>query len=168
LPAEWRCPTIWGTVADISLDCSVGVALLAVESTYFLAPNVKRRFLATLPGGVLAVLCWLSFSCLLGFYFCHIVNFSRTYGTLEGFTAFLTWFYWNSFALLVGAELNAELAKESARDRCRRRTRRRRWIASACRMNQLSVGTNRSRIVFKTWCGSGHRPRRLPVGRGPR
>jgi uncharacterized BrkB/YihY/UPF0761 family membrane protein len=27
----------------------------------------------------------------------------------------MTWFYWNSFALLVGAELNAELAKESAK-----------------------------------------------------
>jgi uncharacterized BrkB/YihY/UPF0761 family membrane protein len=25
----------------------------------------------------------------------------------------MTWFYWNSFALLLGAELNAELAKES-------------------------------------------------------
>jgi uncharacterized BrkB/YihY/UPF0761 family membrane protein len=25
----------------------------------------------------------------------------------------MTWFYWTSFVLLVGAELNAELAKES-------------------------------------------------------
>jgi uncharacterized BrkB/YihY/UPF0761 family membrane protein len=25
----------------------------------------------------------------------------------------MTWFYWNSFALLLGAEVNAELAKES-------------------------------------------------------
>ena len=25
----------------------------------------------------------------------------------------MTWFYWNSFALLAGAELNAELAKQS-------------------------------------------------------
>ena len=94
---------------------AVGIALLAVELMYFLAPNVKQRFLATLPGGVLAVLCWLSFSYLLGFYFRHIANFSRTYGTLGGFIAFMTWFYWNSFALLVGAELNAELAKESVK-----------------------------------------------------
>jgi uncharacterized BrkB/YihY/UPF0761 family membrane protein len=27
----------------------------------------------------------------------------------------MTWFYWNSFALLVGAELNAELARESVK-----------------------------------------------------
>ena len=91
------------------------VALLAVEVVYFLAPNVKQRFLATLPGAVLAVVCWIGLSYLLGFYFRHVANFGRTYGTLAGFIAFMTWFYWNSFALLVGAELNAELAKESAR-----------------------------------------------------
>lgn len=91
------------------------IALLAVELMYFLAPNVKQRFLATLPGAVLTVLCWIGVSYLLGFYFRHVANFSRTYGTLGGFIAFMTWFYWNSFALLVGAELNAELARESAR-----------------------------------------------------
>jgi membrane protein len=94
---------------------AIGIALLATELMYFLAPNVKQRFLATLPGAALAVLCWIGFSYLLGFYFRHIANFSRTYGTLAGFIAFMTWFYWNSFALLVGAELNAELAKESSK-----------------------------------------------------
>jgi membrane protein len=94
---------------------AVVIALLAVELMYFLAPNVKQRFLASLPGAVLTVLCWIGVSYLLGFYFRHVANFSRTYGTLGGFIAFMTWFYWNSFALLVGAELNAELAKESAK-----------------------------------------------------
>jgi len=89
--------------------------LVAVELLYFLAPNVKQRFGATLPGAIFAVTCWLGLSYLLGFYFRHVANLSRTYGTLAGFIAFMTWFYWNSFALLVGAELNAELAKESAK-----------------------------------------------------
>jgi membrane protein len=93
---------------------AIGVALMAVELMYFLAPNVKQRFVATLPGAVLAVSCWIGLSYMLGFYFRHIANFNRTYGTLAGF-AFMTWFYWNSLALLVGAELNAELAKESTR-----------------------------------------------------
>jgi membrane protein len=87
--------------------------LVAVELLYFLAPNVKQRFGATLPGAVFSVACWLVLSYLLGFYFRHLANLSRTYGTLAGFIAFMTWFYWNSFALLLGAELNAELAKES-------------------------------------------------------
>jgi membrane protein len=94
---------------------AISVALLATELIYFLAPNVKQRFMATLPGAILSVLCWVGFSYLLGFYFRNLANFSSTYGTLAGFIAFMTWFYWNSFALLVGAELNAELAKESVK-----------------------------------------------------
>jgi membrane protein len=89
--------------------------LVAVELVYYLAPNVKQRFGATLPGAILALSCWLGLSYLLGFYFRHFANLSRIYGTLAGFIAFMTWFYWNSFVLLVGAELNAELAKQSAK-----------------------------------------------------
>ena len=92
---------------------AITFTLFTVEVLYFLAPNVKQRFLATLPGAILAVACWLGFSYGLGFYFRHIANYSRIYGTLAGFVAFMTWFYWNSLALLAGAELNAELAKES-------------------------------------------------------
>jgi membrane protein len=101
-------PAIHWTIA-------IGFTLIAVELLYLLAPNVKQRFLATLPGAILAVTCWIALSFLLGFYFRHIASFNRTYGTLAGFIAFMTWCYWNSFALLVGAELNAELAKRSAK-----------------------------------------------------
>ncbi len=87
--------------------------ILAVEVLYFLAPNVKQRFGATLPGAILSVVVWNALSFLLGYYFRHWANFNRTYGTLGGFIAFMTWLYWTSFVLLVGAELNAELAKES-------------------------------------------------------
>jgi membrane protein len=92
---------------------AITFTLITVELLYFFAPNVKQRFGATLPGAILAVACWLGFSYGLGFYFRHLANYSRTYGTLAGFIAFMTWFYWNSLALLVGAELNSELAKES-------------------------------------------------------
>jgi len=92
---------------------AITFTLFTVEVLYFLAPNVKQRFLATLPGAILAVTCWLGFSYGLGFYFRHIANYSRIYGTLAGFIAFMTWFYWNALALLAGAELNSELAKES-------------------------------------------------------
>lgn len=93
---------------------AITFTLFTVEVLYFLAPNVKQRFLATLPGAILAVVCWLGFSYGLGFYFRHIANYSRIYGTLAGLVAFMTWFYWNALALLAGAELNAELAKQSA------------------------------------------------------
>jgi membrane protein len=91
--------------------------ILAVEVLYFLAPNVKQRFGATLPGAVLSVAVWNALSYLLGLYFHYFANFNRTYGTLGGFIALMVWLYWTSFILLVGAELNAELAKASKKGR---------------------------------------------------
>jgi len=92
---------------------AVGFTVLAVEVLYFLAPNVKQRFLATLPGAVLAVGCWIGLSYLLGIYFRHFANFNKTYGSLGAAIALMVWLYWTGFAMLVGAELNAELAKRS-------------------------------------------------------
>jgi membrane protein len=90
---------------------AAGFTILAVEMLYFFAPNVKQRFLATLPGAILAVGCWIGLSYLLGFYFRHFANFNKTYGTLGAAIALMVWLYWTGFAMLVGAELNAELAK---------------------------------------------------------
>jgi len=98
----------------IHWSIAIGFTILAVEVLYFLAPNVKQRFLATLPGAILAVGCWLALSYLLGLYFRHFATFNRTYGTLGAGIALMTWLYWTGFAMLVGAELNCELAKISA------------------------------------------------------
>jgi membrane protein len=60
----------------IHWSIAIGFTILAVEALYFLAPNVKQRFLATLPGAILAVGCWLALSYLLGLYFRHLVQIS--------------------------------------------------------------------------------------------
>jgi membrane protein len=99
-------PAIHWTIA-------IAFTVLAVEALYFFAPNIKQRFLATLPGAVLAVGCWIGMSYLLGIYFRHFAHFDRTYGTLGAAIALMVWLYWTGFAMLVGAELNAELAKRS-------------------------------------------------------
>ena len=91
---------------------AVAFAVVAVETIYFLAPNVKQRFLATLPGAILSVVCWMALSYLLRIYFRYFGNYNRTYGTLAGVMALMTWLYWAHFILLAGGELNAELAKE--------------------------------------------------------
>ena len=98
----------------IHWSVAVGFTVLAVEVLYFLAPNVKQRFLATLPGAAVAVGCWIGLSYLLGVYFRHFANFNKTYGTLGAGIALMTWLYWTGFAMLVGAELNCELAKISS------------------------------------------------------
>jgi membrane protein len=101
----------------IHWSIAIGFTILAVEALYFLAPSVKQRFFATLPGAVLAVGCWLALSYLLGLYFRHFANFNKTYGTLGAGIALMTWLYWTGFAMLVGAELNSELAKISRKGR---------------------------------------------------
>jgi len=92
---------------------AIGFTILAVESLYYFAPHVKQRFVATLPGAILAVGCWVTLSYLLGVYFRHFANFNKTYGTLGAAIALMVWLYWTGFAMLVGAELNAEMAKLS-------------------------------------------------------
>jgi membrane protein len=92
---------------------AIAFAILAVEILYFLAPNIKQRFRATLPGAVLAVGCWTGLSYVLGIYFRNFGAYNKTYGTLGAAIALLVWLYWTGFAMLAGAELNAELAKLS-------------------------------------------------------
>ena len=48
----WVWPAIHWLIA-------VSFTVLAVETLYFIAPNVKQRFLATLPGALLSVGCWI-------------------------------------------------------------------------------------------------------------
>ena len=52
--------------------------VLAVEALYFIAPNVKQRFWATLPGAALAVGCWIGLSYALGIYFRSFAHFNKT------------------------------------------------------------------------------------------
>lgn len=92
---------------------SVGFTILAIEALYFLGPNVKQRFRATLPGAILSVFSWIGLSYLLGIYFRTFADFNKTYGTLGAGIALMVWLYWTGFAILTGAELNAELAKRT-------------------------------------------------------
>jgi membrane protein len=110
IPVSHSFVVLWPLVHWV---VAISFTILAVEAVYFLAPDVKQRFVATLPGAILAVTCWIGLSYLLGVYFRNFADYNRMYGTLGGFVTFMTWLYWNLFVLLVGAELNAELAKES-------------------------------------------------------
>jgi membrane protein len=87
--------------------------VMAVETMYFLAPNVKQRFWHTLSGAVFAVVAWLALSAALGIYFQKFANFNRTYGALGGAIALMTWLYWSSFVILLGAEINGEVLQAS-------------------------------------------------------
>jgi membrane protein len=90
--------------------------ILAVECVYFLAPNIKQRFLASLPGATLAVVGWLVLSDCLSVYFRRLAHLNRTYGTVGGVIALLVWLYWTGFMVLLGADINARILKRRGRE----------------------------------------------------
>ena len=102
----WVWPSIHWLIA-------VGFTVLAVETLYFIAPNVKQRFLATLPGALLSVGCWIGLSYMLGIYFRPFrelqpdLRNSGSWHCVDGVVVL------DGFVMLVGAELNAELAKRT-------------------------------------------------------
>lgn len=105
---SWTMAKAW---PFIRWGATIGFVVLSVELLFFIAPNVKQRFWATLPGALVGVGFWIASSWGLGFYFRHFANFNATYGVLGGAIALLIWLYWSSFAILVGAEINSELLK---------------------------------------------------------
>lgn len=92
---------------------AIGCTILALELLYFVAPNVKQRFVSTLPGAVIAVGGWIGLSYLLGLYFQDFSAYSKGYGSLGIALAFSIWLYWSGFVILVGAQFNAELQQET-------------------------------------------------------
>lgn len=85
--------------------------VLAVETLFYFAPNVRQRFWAQLPGALVAVVLWLGASYGLGRYLSSFADFNKTYGTLGAAVALMLWFYITALAVLIGAELNAELIR---------------------------------------------------------
>jgi len=105
---SWIFAKIWPV---LRWAISVAFIVLAIELIFYWAPNVKQRFLATLPGAALGVGFWLGASYALGVYFQHFAHFNKTYGTLGAAIALMEWLYWSWFFILLGAEVNSELLK---------------------------------------------------------
>jgi membrane protein len=83
----------------------------ALEIIYYLGPNTKHRFLATLPGAVLAIAVWFVSSWILSFYLENASSYNATYGSMGALIGLMAWFYLTGLAILLGAELNGERIK---------------------------------------------------------
>ncbi len=67
-------------------------------------------------GSIAAATLWLVASVLFALYVENFGSYGRTYGALGGAVVLLMWFYLGSFAVLLGAELNAEMEHQTAED----------------------------------------------------
>ncbi|GLQ57190.1 YihY/virulence factor BrkB family protein [Devosia nitrariae] len=68
------------------------------------------------PGAVFAVVAILVVSILFSWYASNFGNYDRTYGSLGGLIALLTWIWISMMVLIMGAELNSEAERQTSKD----------------------------------------------------
>lgn len=88
--------------------------LLIVQSLiftlmYMTLPNKRNRFLASLPGGVLASLGWLIFSDIYSYYVDNFQNYSNIFGSVYAVAISMLWLYCCMSILFYGGALNRYL-----------------------------------------------------------
>lgn len=99
----------------LALTLSILFATAVLAAFYRLSVNHSRRVQRrVLPGAVLAVVLWLVISWGFGLYVSTLADYAAFYGSLAAVAVLLVWLWLTSFAILVGAELNAQL--EGLRD----------------------------------------------------
>ncbi len=97
------------------------VLVLAVSAAlavlYRLAPSrdaPKLRWVST--GSIVATVLWLVASVGFSLYTSHFGSYAKTYGALASVVVLLLWLWITSYAILLGAEINAEAEQQTAVD----------------------------------------------------
>jgi membrane protein len=67
-------------------------------------------------GAVVATVLWVAGSGLFSLYVSQFGNYNETYGSLGAAVLLLLWLYLSSFAVLLGAEINAEMEHQTEKD----------------------------------------------------
>jgi uncharacterized BrkB/YihY/UPF0761 family membrane protein len=121
----WQIPLIHRARRKLARERVVIALLLAFSSLTALAafyrfavehpPGVDRR---AWPGAIVAFTAWLVVSWGFGAYVTSLGRYALFYGSVATVAVLLVWLYLTSWALLIGAELNAQL--EGLRDGPRR------------------------------------------------
>ena len=89
----------------------------ALAVLYRIAPDrdaAKIRWVSV--GAVVATVLWLIASFGFSLYVDNFGNYNKTYGSLAAVVVLLLWLWMTSYAVLLGAEINAESEEQTARD----------------------------------------------------
>jgi membrane protein len=90
---------------------------VALAVLYRLAPDrqdAQIRWVST--GAIVATVLWLIASLAFSLYASNFSSYSKTYGSLAGVAVMLLWLWITSYAVLLGAEINAESEQQTAKD----------------------------------------------------
>jgi membrane protein len=98
----------------IVLAAAITVALAVL---YRVAPHrdaPKIRWVSV--GAIVAAILWLLASVGFSVYVAQFGNYAKTYGALAGIVVLLFWLWITSYAVLLGAEINAESEQQTIKD----------------------------------------------------
>jgi membrane protein len=88
----------------------VGTILVLVVSLYHWAVPHRTRWVADVPGALIAMGLWVVFSFALRWYFTWLFREGSVYGVISAPIAIMLWSYVTCLALLLGAAFNGALA----------------------------------------------------------
>lgn len=111
----------WRWIAEVVRWVVVALlVMVALAVLYRVAPDrdaPKFRWVTT--GAAVATALWLAASALFSLYVSTVGSYTKTYGALAGIVILLLWLWITSYAILLGAEINAESEEQTAKDTTR-------------------------------------------------
>jgi membrane protein len=93
------------------------LVMVALAVLYRIAPDrdaPKMRWVSA--GAIAATILWLVASVAFSLYVTFFGNYAKTYGALAGVVLMMLWLWITSYAILLGAEINAESEEQTAKD----------------------------------------------------
>ena len=93
------------------------LVMVALAVLYRVAPDrdaPKVRWVSV--GAVVATILWLVASAAFSLYVTFFGNYAKTYGALAGVVLLMLWLWLTSYAILLGAEINAESEEQTVKD----------------------------------------------------
>ncbi len=93
------------------------LVMLALAVLYRVAPDRDApKFRWVSAGAVVATILWLIASAAFSLYVTFFGNYTKTYGALAGVVLMMLWLWITSYAVLLGAEINAESEEQTVKD----------------------------------------------------
>src|SRR5437899_2157977 len=93
----------------LSLFIFVLIIFCSVSLIYTFGPSLTHRFSFVSAGSVLATISMVLTTTVFFFLVNHFINYNKVYGSIGSLIAFMVWLWLNTFAILVGYELNVSI-----------------------------------------------------------
>ena len=110
---DWLVETV---VSLVRWPVLAMLAIVAFAILYRYGPSrAQPRWRWVSWGATIAVALWIFGSALFSLYVTRFGNYNETYGAAGAVVILLMWFLLSSYAILIGAEINAEMERQTGR-----------------------------------------------------